>query len=202
MKKILLIAISFFLFNQFSFGQFTKIKEQLKQAFFELDVPSTKYDVRKLLHSSENFTDLSESTLGDYDMVDAKFTTNFKLSYITNATRRLAQFWYFKGTDNVHSFSFDIHYKANYVETCTQQFNELSNFFKSISYKTSTKPFLIDNVKKGDILYLYSSQKSFANSDAYIIIATRFYVVPNNITSPPPGEYYELTFSYYNSSLY
>ncbi len=127
MKRLITIGAYFLLYSQFSFGQITKIKQQLKQVFFELDIPSTKYDVRKMLHSSDNFFDLSESTLGDYDMMDATFTNNLKLSYISNATRRLIQFWYYKGTDNIHSFSYDIHYKTKYVENCSQQSKELIN---------------------------------------------------------------------------
>ncbi|MDQ2719107.1 MAG: hypothetical protein M3Z26_05030, partial [Bacteroidota bacterium] len=101
---------------------------------------------------------------------------------------------------------------VTHLDNCTASFvptfkkitppTGLINFLKGISFKTSTKPFIADNIKIGEMLYAYSSQKSYENSDAYVIVATRHSTIPNDIINPPPGEYYELTFSYYNSHLY
>jgi hypothetical protein len=183
-------------------SQKIKVTQQLKQVIFALDIPSTKYDIRKQFHSSESYSDLTESTYGKYDIMNVEFKSNPKLSYLKNSTRRLADFWFFKGSDSMYACGFDIHYATKFAETSTNQFKELISFFKPISYKTSENPFIVDSVKQGDAFYAYSSSQNYARNSPYLIIINRYVVISSNVTSPPPGEYYELSFNFYYSYLY
>ena len=202
MNKNILLLILFVGFNHLCFGQIIKIKKELKEMLFELSIPSTKYDVRKKLHSSTDFTELSEYPNGNYDVLNAEFKSNYKLSYLQNSVRRLASFWFNKGTDINFSFGFEIHYPSQNVTTCSQQFEEMMNFFKPISYKTTLDPYIVDSVQRGEWFSAYSSLKSYQNNEPYLLIMTQYTKVDNNITSPPPGEYYEVSFSFYHKYLY
>jgi len=202
MNKNILLLILFVGVFHLSFGQIIKIKKELNEIFFELGIPSTKYDVRKKLHASANFSELSEYPNGKYDVLDAEFKSNYKLSYLDNSVRRLASFWFDKGTDINFSFAFDIHYPSQNVTTCSEQFKEIINFFKPISYKTTLDPYIVDSVQRGEWLSAYSSLKSYQNNEPYLIIINQYSKISSNITSPPPGEYYNVIFSFYNKYLY
>ena len=99
MKKKILLLILITGVNHLCLGQIIKIKKELNEIFFELSTPSTKYDVRKKLHSTDNFSELSENSNEKYDILNAEFKTNYKLSYLNNSVRRVASFWFNRGTD-------------------------------------------------------------------------------------------------------
>jgi hypothetical protein len=202
MNKNILLLILFVGLNHLCFGQIIKIKKELNEMLFELSIPSSKYDVRKKLHSSANFSERSEYPYGKFDILDAEFKNNYKLSYLENSVRRLASFWFDKGTDINFSFGLEIHYPSQNVTTCSEQFKEVMNFFKPISYKTTLNPYIVDSVQRGEWFSAYSSLKSYQNNEAYLIIINEYSKIASNITSPPPGEYYNVSFGFYNKYLY
>lgn len=146
MKK-LFFTIAFISSCQFGISQ---IKSQLKEILFGLSIPSSKYDTRKVLHSTDNYSKIIEYSFEKYDIISADFKDNYKLSFLGTSSERTASFWFNKGTDINFAFGFTLRYLPHYVDDCTKQYNEVMSFFKTISYKASNEPWVDNGVKRGE----------------------------------------------------
>lgn len=204
MKKFSLFLLFIFTINHECESQVNKIKKQMQDLFYELTIPTTKYDARKLFHSSDNFSDIGEIAINanESDLMILNFKENSKLSFLKNATQKSIQLRFKKGTDENTGLTIELYYSKEFANTCSEQFQEVINYYKPISVNSETNPIIIDSVKKGEMFYAYSSNKSFQKQDSYIIITTKFEVIGKKIIGLPPGEYYNLSISFYPSYFY
>ena len=173
MKKILLLFL-FFQYFQFSYGQISSIKKQLKELYFEIGFPSSKYDIRKMLNSSNNFSFVSENSIEDSDVISAWFEKNYKLSYVNKSKERVFDYWFNKGTDKNYCVGIALRYYPEDISSCTKQFNEAIGFFKGISYKSYQRPIIKDGIKIGEFYSFSSSKKSDENMKSYLIISMEY----------------------------
>ncbi len=177
-------------------GQISSIKKNLKELFYEINFPTTKYDLRKMINSNENFSNFFEANPDNkYDIFHAAFSKNYKLSYISKAKDRQFDYWFYEGTDKNYCVGLVLKYSPENVEECSKQYNELAGFFKGFSFKTEQIPFLVEETKVGDLLYLYSSTKSYHDNNPYLIISMRYVEFET-------GKFYSTNVAYYINSLY
>lgn len=190
--KILLLALSLFSTAQI-FAQFAEIKTQLRQLFFDIPIPATKYDVRKVAHSNDYFEDIDESTFDKHDILLCHFTKNDKLSYINNAYQKSFDVWYFKGTDRTYAIGLSLQYRPDFVEDANKQMQEISSFFKSKSFKYKKLPNIVDSIKIGEMIYIFSSAKSLDKGLPYLLL---------KLSYSQEKEFYFLSATYYPAHFY
>lgn len=121
---LLCISVS----TQLAYGQISSIRKNIKELYFEIDFPISKYDLRKKIHSNENFYNISESKYEKSDVIMGDFTQNYKLSYTRNADRFIV-FWYEDGSDENYCTSIELDYNFKNIAEATKQFNEIIGFF-------------------------------------------------------------------------
>jgi hypothetical protein len=202
MKKIILLLL-FCQCIQFSYGQISSIKKQLKELYFEIGFPSSKYDIRKMLNSSNNFSDISEINIEEDDIFSAYFDKNFKLSYVNKSIERKFDYVFNKGTDNNFCVGLVLRYYPEDISSCTKQFNEAIGFFKGISYKSYQRSIIEDGIKLGETYSFYSSKKSDENSKSYLIISMEYRAL-GEIRNKSESDKMRYSFSigYYVNNLY
>jgi|GEM_PF-2624281 len=201
MKKFVLVSVLILSF-QFSFGQILKIKKQLKECLFETERPITKFDLRKLLNTSNNFSDIHEYTYDKYDVISYDFETNYKLSYTKDCTHKQSSVWYIKGTDEEFAFGYELYFPSENFESASNQLTELVNFFKPISFKVSDEH--SDLLSRNRSFTAYSTKSKYDNTKFYSIIDLKYRKVEGKEGEnmvPAPGEYYVVSFTYYNGNL-
>src|SRR5450759_645273 len=107
-------------------GQIASIKKNLKELYYEISFPTSKYDLRKMLNSNDNFSNIFERNQDSkYDIIDGDFSKNYKLSYLSRAKARQFDFWFYKGTDKNFCAGLELHYSPENVEEGSKQYNEL-----------------------------------------------------------------------------
>jgi len=195
MKKFITVLVLIFLMNCAE-GQISSIKKNLKELYYEISFPTTKYDLRKMINSSDNFSNISENNLeSKYDIIHANLTTNYKLSYISRAKVRQLDFWFYQGTDKNYCAGLEFQYSQENVEEATKQYNELVSFFKGYSFKSDQDPVIVNELKVGDSYYFYSSSNSFQNNEPYLIVSMRFVELKDR-------KYYSISAGYYINNFY
>jgi hypothetical protein len=194
MKKFS-ILLSLIVTFQLGFGQISAIKKNLKELYFEISIPTTKYDLRKLLNSNENFKNINEHTINKRESISVNFNKNNKLSYTGNSVERQFDFWFYKESDINYCAVLSLYYLPENLVECTKQYNELIGFFKGISFKTKKAPDMLNGNKIGELNYYYSSLKSEQSNNAYLIIDV-------GEVDFGQGRKYALNVKYYIKSLY
>lgn len=194
--KLILVTFTFFLAIN-SYSQ-TEINKQIKELFFELTYPSSRYEIKKTFNSSDNFSDIHDVSIfdGDYESITADFKNNFKLSHDSKAINKDITFFFKKKSDTNLSWVISMYYKKEDVSLCSSQFIELFNFFKPISYKTTVEPFTLDGISVGELFHAYTSQKNFLNSNYYLEIKMVLTSQNGKIENLPEGDYYFLRLDY------
>ena len=195
MKRLLFLNILLFA-CLVTIGQ---IKPRLKEILFDLSIPSSKYNLRKLLHSSNNFSNIYESIDEKYDIINADFKENFRLSFLKTSSENSASFWFNKGTDINFSFSFTLKYLPKNVNDCTNQYNEIINLFKSVSYKSTNEPWIDNNVQRGEWFSAYSSLNKYQRGKAYLIVTMELVNPCEKCTNQ--NTYYWCSLSFYKQGL-
>ncbi len=111
------------------FAQTAAIKKNLDEMFFKVPLNAAKFEVRTMLHSSENFFNIS-----DFDEINkaisSDFKENYKFTYLTNCCRIV--FWFENDNSNGRKISID--YSENELSKCIKQYEELKSIFGKISY--------------------------------------------------------------------
>ncbi|MBK9380919.1 MAG: hypothetical protein IPN39_06290 [Chitinophagaceae bacterium] len=194
--RLIFTAFVFFLANN-SYSQ-SGIDKQIKELFFELSYPSTRYEIKKALNSSDNFSDVHDVSIfeGDYESITADFKNNFKLSQDSKAINKDITFFFKKKSDINLSWVMSMNYKKEDVSQCSSQFDELMKFFKPISYKTTVTPLIIDGITVGELFHAYTSQKAYQSNNYYLELRMVSTAQNGKAENLPQGEYYFLRLDY------
>lgn len=172
MKKfVVLLALLGFYFN--SIGQLPLIKKDVSQLFFNLPLDASRYEIRNILNSSDNFYNVDN--MHDYtNSISANFRQNFKMSYLG-----FNNFIYFgfEGTEQKCNFrSLTIKYAETDFERCFKQYKELIAFFRKNSYTSDVANTGKDDtgVRNFGSTRFYLNEKSWREKKFYLTIEYRF----------------------------
>lgn len=190
MKNILLITFMLTVISNAT-GQ-NAIEKQIRELYFEFEFPTTKYDVRKIMHSNEFISNVNESSYNGMELIQGSFTKNFKLSYYGSAYQKILNVWFKEGTDDLYAILLELQYSAVNVGDANKQFAEVENLFSKISYKKERTPISFKEEKIGEQVYLYSTSYKFINSEAFLVAKIHFIDTDNC---------YFVSFAYYPSHL-
>lgn len=194
MKKLVLVLLILSIsFNCLS--QITLIRKQLKELFFELDFPISKYEVRKYLRS-DNYWNFTEINLNDkHDVLYGSFIQNYRLGYCKYSDERQLDFWFKKSTDQNYCIGIELRFLESEQEKAFLQLDEIINLFRPISYK-------IEIVGKKNLgkdtnywMYFYSSANSFNQKKAYLTLNLKYVKFPDSAK-------YSLSSTYYIDHLF
>lgn len=191
MKQRTFLIVFVLLIIEPCIGQISLVKKNLSELFFEIHVSPTKFDVRKVFHSDDNFFNYGGDDLGEYETISAKFKRNLKLSYLGRDDKSII-FWFNEGTEISDSRKIYTEYFSDEYNLCLKQLNELFSIFNRCSFKSEKT--LITNSKEeksGEGWDFYSSEKSFKDEKPYLNIHYRYI----KLKSIEGGYIFEIVFS-------
>lgn len=170
-KFILLFALLGFYLS--SLGQLPLIKKEVSQLFFNLPLSATRFEIRSLLNSNNNFYNVDN--MHDYtNSISAKFRQNFKMSYL--GFDNFIYFGFEGSEQNCNYRSLTLKYSETDFEKCYKQYKELITFFRKNSYTSDVANTSKDNseVRNFGSTRFYLDEKSWREKKFYLKIEYRF----------------------------
>jgi hypothetical protein len=157
MKNLIFLFIIIFNISSLH-AQINVIKSNCQELCFNIPIKAKKFDVRTKFHSDNNFSNISEKKNYDDDYIlGAYFIQNFKLSYIKYSRSSYIYYYFKPNTETCYLTKIGLYFEVENFKYCLEQYNELNNIFKKISYSSFSSDITREGEKTGEGIYLYSS---------------------------------------------
>lgn len=167
MRKIIICILCFSW--SFSVAQFQEIKNQIAEVFFQIPVNSTRFEIRNILYSSDNFYNrIHWDEIGH--TISSDFVYNSKLSYLCKPCKFDPEVTFFFKGNNEHSHerSIKLMYSSDQLAKCIKQYGEIVSFFKNIAFWSEDTVENYKGVKIGIRTVFFASKKAiFDERQAY-----------------------------------
>jgi len=202
MKTQLSLLITSLIISTSMYCQISITKKNVAELFFEIQVSPAKFDVRKLIHSSNNFFGFGGIDYGSYETITAGFKQNFKLSYLGRDEKNIV-FWFDNGTEISNSRKINTEYFPDEYALCLKQLGELYNIFIKCSFKSEKRLIRNNkNEKSGEGWHFYSSEKSFKDGKPYLVVHYRYFKVKYSLPTSLKEEGYIFEIDFHDENLY
>jgi len=171
-KNSFILTIIFININSLVFSQKyqkTQVVNELKKVFFNIPLNPDKFVVRNALNRGSNFTNYNEVNYSGY--VTANFDVHDYLNYIVGDKKIVI---WFRDSNFSVSRKIYIDYKLSDIGICENQYKELNDIFKPISYKVSDFTLSKGDERTGIGTHFYANSTFFKADKPFLEISYRY----------------------------
>ncbi len=202
MRTSLLLLGLLLALTKFSSSQVSIVRKNVSELFFGIQELPSKFDVRKLIHSDENFYGHGGWDYGNYETITTQFRHNSKLSNLGRDTKHLI-FRFDDGSEISNSRKISTEYFVDEFSLCLKQMEELFSVFDKCATGYSESVFRnIKGEKNGEGWDFYSSEESYTEKKAFLTLLYRYFKLDTSQPSSMKKEGYIFEISLKDKNLY